>query len=383
MGFHHAAMASTVDDSHPMRPRRLAALAVVIIVFGVVIAAWLLMRHPSVPEGLLQINGRIEGDRITLAPKFAGRVAELAVREGDTVSAGQLLVRMDDRAARARLDQALAVQETLQAQIAAQAFGLDVLRAETGLAVKSAQTRIDSAEADVRRAEAANAQDGRDHLRAESLSAQGFIGPQTLERAGLAVKQSAEQRDAARAGLAQARQALRDAQLGPQRVRSRVAELEVTRARLKEAAAAVTEAQSALDDLALRAPLGGTVTGRFVNLGEVVNAGTPLLELTDLGQLYLKGYLPETQIGRVRRGMGAQIHVDAFPLEPFAATLRYVSARAEFTPKEVQTVDERVKLVYEVRLYVDKNPQGRLSPGQPADGTIRWREGAAWQARQP
>jgi HlyD family secretion protein len=145
----------------------------------------------------------------------------------------------------------------------------------------------------------------------------------------------------------------------------------------------VAEAQSALDDLTLRAPVSGTVTGRFANLGEVVNAGTPLLELTDLDRLYLKGYLAETQIGRVRRGMAANIHVDAFPHDAFPATLRYIAARAEFTPKEVQTVDERVKLVYEVRLYVDRNPQGRLSPGQPADGMVRWREGAAWQTPQP
>ena len=376
-------MATALDDSPALRRRRLALVAVIVIALAGAVSTWLVMRHPPATDGLLQINGRIEGDRVTMAPKFAGRVVELAAREGDTVSAGQLLVRLDERAVRARLDQALAAQETLQAQIAAQQSGLEVLRGETVVAVKAAQTRIAAAEADVRRAEAANAQDGRDHARAEDLSAQGFIGPQALERAGLALKQSAEQRDAAQAVLGQAQQALRDAELGPLRVRSRAAELAVSRARLKEAVAAVAEAQSALDDLAIRAPVSGTVTGRFVSLGEVVNAGTPLLELTDLAQLYLKGYLPETQIGRVRRGMPARIHVDAYPDQPFAATLRYVAARAEFTPKEVQTVDERVKLVYEVRLYVDQNPGGRLNPGQPADGTIRWREDAAWQAPQP
>jgi HlyD family secretion protein len=161
-------------------------------------------------------------------------------------------------------------------------------------------------------------------------------------------------------------------------VRAREAELAVTRARMQEAAAAAAEARTALEDLTIRAPVDGTVTGRFVDVGEVVNAGTPLLELTDLGRLYLKGYLPETEIGRVRRGMPARIHVDAYPGEPFAATVTYVAARAEFTPKEVQTVDERVKLVYEVRLHADENPGGRLNPGQPADAMIRWRDGAAW-----
>lgn len=364
----------------PAVRRRWPVLVLIAVVLAAAVSAWLLVRHPPVADGLLQVNGRIEGDRITVAPKFAGRVVELAVREGDVVTAGQLLARLDGRATNARLEQAAAAQASLGAQLAAQQSAIELLRSEVAVAVQAARTRVDAAEADLRRAEAAQEQDGRDHARAAELSAQGFVGPQALERAGLVLKQSAEVRDAARAALAQARQALRDAELGPRRVRAREAELEVTRSRMQEAAAALSEARTVMDDLALSAPVGGTVTGRFVDLGEVVNGGTPLLELTDLGRLHLKAYLPETQIGRVRRGMPAQIHVDAFPGEPFAATVRYVAARAEFTPKEVQTVDERVKLVYEVRLYADRNPDGRLNPGQPADGMIRWRDGAAWQS---
>lgn len=372
-------MSTAPDDPIATRRKRLVLLALIAIVLVAVAVAWPLLRRPPSADGLLQVNGRIEGDRITVAPKFAGRIAALLVREGDVVSAGQVLVRLDERAVGARLEQALAAQASLSAQLAAQQAAIGLLRAETAVAVQAARTRVAAAEADVRRTDAAHEQDGRDHARAVDLSSQGFIGPQALERAALVLKQSGEQRDVARAALAQARQALRDAELGPQRVRAREAELAVTRARLQEAAAAIAEARGATDDMAISAPVAGTVTGRFANLGEVVNAGTPLLELTDLGRLYLKGYLPETQIGRVRRGMPAQIHVDAFPGEAFAATLRYVAARAEFTPKEVQTVDERVKLVYEVRLYADRNPDGRLNPGQPADGMIRWRDGAAWQ----
>ncbi len=353
----------------------LFAAALVLLALG----ARVLLAERRQDDGLLQVNGRIEGERISIAPKLAGRVAELLVHEGDAVKAGQVLVRLDDQAVRARLAQAQAAHATLQAQLAAQDSALAVLRGETGVARQAARLRIAAAEAELHRADAARQQDERDQARARDLSAQGFVGPQALERATLALRLSGEQRDAAHAMLEQARQALRDAELGPLRVHAREAEQAATRAQLQQAAAAVAEAQAALDDLTLRAPAAGTVTSRSVHLGEVVNAGTPLLELTDLGQLYLKGYVPETQIGRVRRGMAAQIHVDAYPGRPFAATLRYVSARAEFTPKEVQTVDERVKLVYEVRLYADQNPDGRLNPGQPADGLIRWREGSAWR----
>lgn len=374
-------MATAPDPRHPLLRRpRLVGLIAMAVVLAAALSAWIVWHDPPPADGLLQVNGRIEGDRVTVAPKFAGRVVELAVREGDVVTAGQLLVRLDDRALRARLDQALAVEGTLQAQIVAQASALSLLRSETAVMVTAAQARVAAAAAEQRRAESARLQAERELARAEELSGQGFIGPQALERASLALAQAVDQRDGARAQLGQAQQALRDAELAPQRVQARAAELDVTRARLKEAAAAVAEARSALDDLRIAAPVAGTVTGRFTNLGEVVGAGTPLLELTDLGKLYLKGYLPEPLIGRVRRGMPAQLHVDAYPNQPFAATLRYVAARAEFTPKEVQTVDERVKLVYEVRLYVDENPGQRLNPGQPADAMILWREGVAWQA---
>lgn len=376
-------MAEIIGTGASRSRRRFVLPAVIAISSAAAVSAWLTTRHKTSAEGVVQINGRIEGDRVSVASKFAGRVIELAVREGDTVSAGQVVAHLDDRAVRARLDQAVAAAQTLRAQIDAQESALGVLRVETMVAAKAAQMRIGAAQANLRRAEAVNVQDMRDHARASDLSLQGFIGPQALERAGLALKQSSEQSDSARAALGEAQQALRDAELGPQRVRSREAELAVTRARLTQAMAGIAEAQSALDDLTLRAPVGGTVTGRYVNLGEVVNAGTPMLELTDLGQLYLKGYLAEPLIGRVRRGMAAHIHVDAYPGEPFAATLRYISARAEFTPKEVQTVDERVKLVYEVRLYADRNPDGRLNPGQPADGVIRWREDTAWTPPHP
>lgn len=372
-------MSNTPDTPPAARWRWLVWLALAAAVLIGAGWAWWLVTEPDSTEGLLQVNGRIEGDRISVAPKSAGRVVELAVREGDLVTAGQVLVRLDDRAVAAHFEQALAVQATLHSQLAAQQSAVELLRAETVVLVETARTRVSAAEADLRRAEAGYDQEGRDRTRAADLSSQGFIGPQALERADLALRQSADVRDAARAALAQARQALRDAELGPRRVRAREAELAVTRARMQEAAAAAAEARTALEDLTISAPVDGTVTGRFVDVGEVVNAGTPLLELTDLGRLYLKGYLPETQIGRVRRGMPARIHVDAYPGEPFAATVTYVAARAEFTPKEVQTVDERVKLVYEVRLYADENSGGRLNPGQPADGMIRWRDGAAWQ----
>lgn len=349
-----------------------AALLALLLLASTAAAWWFSGRGG--PPAPLQVNGRIEADRIVVAPKLAGRIVELAAREGARVEAGQLLVRLDDRTLRARVDQARAADRTLQTQVDALSRAVAVLRAESAIGIEAARSRVQAADAELQRAEAAAAQQARDHRRALELSALAFIGPQALEQSALALRQAEAQQRAASAQRAQAADALRDAALAPQRVAAREAEIEVLRARRQEAAAALAEVSSALDDLAIRAPAAGTVTGRFTELGEVVQPGAPLLELTDLSRLYLKAWLPETQLGRVQRGQAAQIQVDAFPGQSFPATVRYIASRAEFTPKEVQSRDERIRLVYELRLYPDADPAGRLNPGQPADALIRWHD---------
>lgn len=269
----------------------------------------------ELPEGLIQANGRIEGDQVMVAAKFGGRIAQLEAREGDTVSAGQVLVRLDDSQVRARVTQARAAVTALEAQ------------------VRAAASREQQAQRDVERF--------------RGLGAEGTVSVSELEQAELA--------------WSVARDQWRQAQ-----------------AEERNARAALAEAESVLADLTIRAPIAGTVTARMADLGEVVGAGTPLLTVVDLDRLYLKVYVPEIEIGRLRLGLPARVHIDAFPDQPYPATLRYIAAQAEFTPKEVQTRDERVKLVYAVRLYLAANPDHRLTPGLPADAVIRWKDEAAW-----
>lgn len=353
------------------------ALAV-IVACAAGLLLWQAQVRRALPDGLIQANGRIEGDTIIVASKVAGRIVSLSVREGDTVQANQILVQIDDGIARARFAQAQADIEAAQARAAAAQSALAVLRQEVPNAIASSEAGVVFGQTEIARAEAARAQDARDLERAKTLEAGKFVGPQFVERAELALRNHQEQRDAAQAALERARQALNDARLGPQRIRVREAELAAAQGALAAASAKRDEAQSVLDDLALRGPAPGIVTSRFANAGEVIATGAPIFELVDLDRLYLKVFVPEREIGKVRRGLAAQIYSDAFPQQPFPATVRYIASRAEFTPKEVQTPDERVKLMYEVRLYLDRNPEHRLTPGLPADAMIRWQENAAW-----
>lgn len=166
--------------------------------------------------------------------------------------------------------------------------------------------------------------------------------------------------------------------MGGERIRVKEADLLTLQGQLMQAKASLSEAQSLLADRSLRAPAAGVVTARMREPGEVVAAGAPVLELLDLDHLYLKVYVPEAQIGKLRLGLPAKVYTDAFPDQPYDATVRHIAARAEFTPKEVQTPDERVKLVYAVKLQLNANPDHRLAPGLPADAVIRWKEGVAW-----
>lgn len=185
-------------------------------------------------------------------------------------------------------------------------------------------------------------------------------------------------RESAESGVTQARKLLEDALLGPSRLQAKAEELKAVAALMQQTEAALAEIRSIENDLSVRSPIEGVITVKSINPGEVVASGTPLYSVIDLDALYLKVYVPEKEIGKLRRGLSARIYIDALPETPFDGTVTYIASRAEFTPKEVQTPDERVKLVYAVKVALNRNLGHRLTPGIPADAIIRWKDDAAW-----
>jgi len=293
----------------------LKGVSIVLLAVALLAAWWWGFRQQPLPEGLIQANGRIEGDHYTVASKVPGKIAELNAREGDAVESGQILAQLDDDRVLAKMEQA-----------------------EHGLVAIEAQCQA---------AAAAEQQERRDKARMQDLFSKGTAARHEAEQAELAWTIARDQ-------------------------------LAAAQAQCRVAKATVLEAKSVLDDLTIRAPASGIITTRISDKGEVVAAGSPLFDIVDLDRLYLKVYIPGKEIGMVRLGLPARVFIDAFPDEPFPATVRYIASRAEFTPKEVQTPDERVKLVYAVKLYFDANPDHRLTPGLPADAVIRWQESAPW-----
>jgi len=356
------------------RPYVLLVLAAAALVLG-----FLYVNVPdAIPEGLIQANGRIEGDPITVASKVAGKIATIEVREGDAVKAGQLLVRLDDAQARAQVDQAAAAVGALESQLASAKVGLDLLRKELPLTVDAARAGARRAQAVAAMAETNVQQAQREAARLRDLVVKNFVTSQQSEQAQLALDAAVSELTAAREALVQSQKQLALAELGGDRIRAKEAEFLAVQAQVRQAKATLAEAESLLADLTIHAPAAGVVLVRAREPGEVVSAGAPMLDVVDLDQLYLKVYVAEVHIGKLRQGLPARIYTDAFPDQPFEATVRYISSRAEFTPKEVQTPDERVKLVYAVKLYLSANPDHRLTPGLPADAVIRWQESVPW-----
>ena len=348
-----------------------------LIVVGVLITLQFI--HRGLPDGLIQANGRVEGDSVSVASKFAGRIAKLLVREGDGVTNGQVLAVLEDTQIQARVSQARASVTALEAQLKAAQTSLDVLKQDVPLSIEIAQASVDNATAVLSKSNAAEQQAVRDAKRYRELLASGSVDSHRSEMADLAAIAAGSELEAARTGLTRAGKQLAQARLGEDRIRAQTDGVAALAAQVGQGRAVYAEAESVLSDLTLVAPISGMITTRVRDAGEVIAAGSPVFDLVNLDRLYLKVYVPESQIGRLRVSLAARIYTDAFPDKPFAATARYIASRAEFTPKEVQTTDERVKLVYAVKLYLDENPDHRLTPGLPADAVIRWQDGVEWQ----
>jgi HlyD family secretion protein len=292
-------------------------------------------------DGGLRVNGTIEADEVRVATTLGGPVVEVRAREGDVVEAGRILLRLDTRELELQARRGAAAVRQAEAQLALARKGAraeDIAAAREG--VTQAETALAAAEAD------------RD--RAEVLSAEGATTEKQADDAGTRVEILRSQ---LRAAQQQHKKALRGA---------RPEELQVAEAGLEQAQAALALLEKKIGDAEVVAPSAGTVVHRLVEPGEIVGPGMPLFILEELSVVRLKVYVPEADLGRVRLGDRAQVTVDSFEDRTFEGRVTRINDRAEFTPKNVQTKDERVKLVFAVEVELD-NQEGYLKPGLPAD----------------
>ncbi|MGB5239515.1 MAG: HlyD family efflux transporter periplasmic adaptor subunit [Prochlorococcaceae cyanobacterium] len=359
------------------------------------LAGWLWLGRSS--PGPLRLSGRIEGYETDLGARIGGRVAEVTVREGERVKAGQLLVRLDDDEVRARLRGAQARLAAARQQLNQARSQVDVLDSqirESRLTVAQAEQdnlgRVEQARANLASAEAQLAQ-AQAQLRlarvtlgrTESLVRQGAASPQSLDQDRTALETAeavvnAQQRqvEAARGAVALAAStglnpSIRSAQLqalGEQRQRA-LAGARAAESDVRGAQAAEQQVKAEAAYLSIRSPLAAVVISRSVEPGAVVASGRTLLTLLDPATVYMRGFIPQGEIGRVRLGQRARIFLDSDPSRPLAARVAEVDAQASFTPETIYFQRYRVRQVFGLKLAID-NPAGDAKPGMPADAEI-------------
>ncbi len=311
----------------------------------------------TAPEGLSVVNGRIEGDPVVVAPKVGGRLTALRVKEGDAVEMGQLIAEISAEQILARVEQAAAGKDAAGSVLEAVKAAAQRARNELGRAAAVRTAAV------ARREKVAG-----DARRAEALFRQGVIARADVDDARAAQAVAVAEVTAADENVAAARRAIESAD----------AQVASAEQQVQAAHALLGESRATLDDTRVQSPRRGIVTTKVAEQGEVLAPGAPIAVITDLDQLHMKAYVPEPEIGRIKIGDPARVHVDAFPGRAFAARVREIARQSEFTPKEVQTRDERVKQVVAVKLYLDVNPDHALVPGMPADAAIRWKPDAPW-----
>ncbi len=390
--------------ANPKRRRWPVVLALALVAVVLAALARFVWFAPAPSNAVLALSGRIEGDDSAIAAKTSGRIREIRFREGDRVTAGDVLALLDDDQIRARERQAEASVEqsvaavllahravdVLNQQLIQSGLGIDQAKRDAGGRVMEAEAQVASAQAALAQAKASytiarfNADAYAKLLKKDEVSEQQALQMKTTADAQAAVIEAAERQvEASRGALEAAQSALvnpdiRTAQTNAIRRQlvQQQAQIDETRAGAAHARAQLAEAQANRRDLDIVAPFNGVVATRLAEPGEVIAAGTPLMTVIDLHLVYLRGFIPEGQIGRVRLGQKARVYLDSAPHRPLDAFVSRIDPEASFTPENTYFRDDRVKQVVGVKLQL-LSPGGFAKPGMPADGEILV-SGDAW-----
>ena len=383
-------------------------ILVVVVVAALVIGGRYALRWWNNDDGRsIRISGNIELTEVKIAFKSPGRLVERLVDEGQPVKKGMVVARLDrEQLERTREREQAALQaaesqlaqlrtaiewqrETVEGETAAQRA--DFEQAEARLAELEAGSRpqeIEEAKAAVEAARTEHTRAAKDWQRAQQLHRNDDISTAQFdqfrtayERTQAALRQ-AEQRlalvvegprketiEAARAQVARVKAAAQLAEATRLELKRRQQEVETRKAEIERARAQIAVIDTQLADTEAVSPIDGVVLVKSAEPGETLAAGTTVVTVGDLERPWLRGYVNETDLGRVKLGARVKVTTDSFPGKVYWGRVSFISPEAEFTPKQIQTEEERVKLVYRVKIDIP-NPEGELKSNMPADAEI-------------
>ena len=344
----------------------------------------------------VSVTGTIEATQVDVSVKIAGRITARLVNEGDRVTRGQVLVRLDDSELAAevrRQEAAVRTAEATQRDLIAGARPEEIKEARATVARARAQVddllagaraqEIEEARAALRSAEATRLMKERERERIDELYRRELVAQQDLDRAREAYEVSAAQERSAREKLALALEGARRYQIEAARSElhaaeqrlalllagSRPEQIEAARGQRAQALSALAMAEARLKEATVISPIDGVVLRRNLEVGETANPGVSILTLMNPREIWVRAYVPEEEVARIKIGEAARVKVDAYPARVFGGRVSEIAAEAEFTFKNVQIRKERVNLVFRIKIMLD-NPEGVLKPGMPADADL-------------
>ncbi|TMJ14034.1 MAG: HlyD family efflux transporter periplasmic adaptor subunit [Alphaproteobacteria bacterium] len=338
----------------------------IFILIGLLLAGFMafqLLSRERMPEGFAAGNGRLEANEIYVSTKFPGRIKEVLVNEGDTVVAGQVVARMDTDELEAQLRQALA--QMAEAQQAERVARADVATKQSQVATRASE--ISAKAADFQYA-------SQQYSRSRTLVGTGAVSEQEAQLDSSHMLSTRAQVVGARANLASARAEVAGSQALVGRSASTIA----------AAAAEADRIRAQIKDAVLVAPIRGRIESRLAEPGEVLGSGGRVYSLVDLSDVYMYVFLPERVTGKLSLGSEARIVLDAAPQYPIRATVTYISPTAQFTPKTVETQEERHNLTFRVKLQIPRERlrqyEALVKAGVPGMGYVRIDGNAPWPA---
>jgi HlyD family secretion protein len=355
-------------------------------------------KRNATPENALFVSGRIDGDSVDISSKIQGRVVNLTVREGDSVEAGQVIAWLESAQQEAIRDAQKArivsgqrtVDElerdlgTYDEKVRQAELYTDQARADAPGQVQQAEANLAAAKADLARWEAEHQQVQLDAKRYPPLAKSGAVAVQVAEQyqtkeevAEESVNASRKQVAAAEAALVRARAQLDNIAIQDANRRTLLQQAEAHKAKIAAAKADVEADRAALRkieadiaDLQIRAPIAGTILTRSAEPGRVIQPGQTILSMVDLTKLYLRGFVPQGNVGKVRVGQKAEVYLDSNPKQPIPAEVIRIDPEVMFTPENTYFKEDRVKQVMGLKLGL-RGAYGYAKPGMPADGQIQ------------
>lgn len=342
---------------------RWLVIIVVVAVLGGGYYAWKNYASPSLPAGIASGNGRIEATEIDISTKTAGRIKEILVNEGDFVTAGQVLAHMDTEQMEAQRRQA-------EAQLRRAIISIDTAKS---LVVQRQAEKAAAAAVVAQRGAQLDAAE-RKLARSEQLIKTNATSQQTLDDDRATAEGARAAVGAAKASLAASEAAISSAQ----------AQVVDAEAAVDAARAAIESIVSQINDATLRSPRDGRVQYRVAQAGEVLSAGGRVLNLVDLGDVFMTFFLPTSQAGRVAIGTEVRIVLDAAPQFVIPAKASFVADVAQFTPKTVETAEERQKLMFRIKAQIPQDLLRKyirqVKAGLPGVANIRLDPDTEWPA---